>query len=104
MITRSQSKQKSSPHILHVKVDKPFEIKLYSNASTGYEWTLKFPKSVQLISISCVPTKPIMPGTGGHNIYKFVATSTRKTSIQAKYARSWEKYPIESVKFDIVPS
>lgn len=96
MITRSKKKHSGSSTVLHVEVGKPFNIQLYSNATTGYQWEVKHSKSLELKNTFYIPSQPVSEGSGGHTVYTFVLKSKRSVQIQFSYKRPWEKAPIET--------
>lgn len=102
MITRSKKKQ-TNPTVLHVEVGKPFHIQLYSNATTGYHWEVKHPKSLELKNTFYIPSQPVSEGSGGDSAYTFVLKSKRPVQIQFSYKRPWEKAAIETKIYKIEP-
>lgn len=69
---------------LKVKVGKEFTIIIQSNPSTGYTWRLAEPLDetlVQFVEKDYRADKPVRPGSGGRDIWKFEAVSVGETEI-----------------------
>lgn len=77
-----------------VKIGQIFTLKLKSNPTTGYIWSLlDLPKdsSVRLVSIKYIPARTDLVGSGGEEIWSFQGTKKGEASIKLCYLRSWEK-------------
>ena len=76
------------------RVNERITIKLPSNVSTGYEWTIQKLQNLRLINkytqSSC---KTPTPGCGGYTIYIVEGIQKGPASFSALYARSWETTP-----------
>ena len=84
---------------------KELKINLYSNSSTGYEWTYKVSnEDIINISKSYKTNCPSdVAGCGGENVYTIKPLKEGKVTITFKYARSWEssEYDLEAI-YEIV--
>lgn len=80
---------------------KELKINLYSNSSTGYEWTYKVSnEDIIKISKSYKTNCPSdVSGCGGENVYTIKPLKEGKTTITFKYARSWEQseYDLDAI-------
>jgi inhibitor of cysteine peptidase len=79
--------------VIDVRVGDTFTIVLDSNPTTGYSWQLK---SVPASSIAFIGSAyridhPILPGTGGREIWTFKAVSTGYAGILLEYVRPFDK-------------
>jgi predicted secreted protein len=85
-----------------VNKNQEFIIKLVSNPSTGYTWSLSegYDKTVVgLIGNVFVPANTDRSGAPGEDQWTFRGISTGKTKISLVYARSWESTtPAQTVK------
>src|SRR5579863_1192210 len=86
-----------------------FEIELYGNASTGYNWDVQVVAGkARLLSHVSEPPAYIAKsnifagGGGGNENFVFVAEEAGEIDIKADYKRSWESKPAaKSVSFNI---
>jgi predicted secreted protein len=70
-------------------------IELPCNPSTGYEWIAEYdPSQVALLDMSYIPNLPIICGSGGVDVFKFMGK--KGAAIHMKYIRAWEKKPIKT--------
>lgn len=79
---------------IKVKLGRQFQLKLESNATTGFEWQLASPlasSKIKLVDHEYVTPKRGRIGTGGTEIWTFKAVGTGLTGIELKYVRPWEK-------------
>jgi len=79
---------------MRVKLGQQFNLKLESNATTGYQWQLAQPLAagkVKQIDHKYITLKNGKIGTGGHEVWTFKALGQGKTEIMFKYIRPWEK-------------
>lgn len=74
-----------------------FTIKLDSNRTTGYSWSLKSydKKFISLVSHEYIPPNTKLIGAPGYETWVFQATpnffhASKMTQISLNYARSWE--------------
>jgi predicted secreted protein len=91
--------------LIVVKAGETFDIVLPSNSSTGYRWKLVGEldeNMVQLVGQDYIPQQPVMPGSGGVDIWTFSAVSVGDTTIVlGYYPPSSETEPDETVTFSI---
>ncbi len=74
--------------ILEASVGNEFKIIIDSNPSTGYHWEIigEVDKSVvEFISNEYRADEPVMPGSGGVDVWVFKAIATGKTDITLGY-------------------
>ncbi len=96
----------AEPGIKRVTVNKPFEISVESNPSTGYQWTAEFDSNFIQMTSSKFERDPSKPkhyvGVGGVTKFVFVPIKTGQTTIRLLYQRPWEDKPIKERVFEIV--
>lgn len=81
-----QTTDPASP--LSANAGNEFKIVLESNASTGYHWEIvgELDKSiVEFVSRDYQGSEPVMPGSGGKDVWTFKAVSAGKTEITLGY-------------------
>ena len=91
----------ANENVLQTKVGEKFEIVLASNPTTGFGWSLAKKldtNKVELLSSDYIPTKPQLTGSGGSEVWCFIAVKSGKTKIVFKYSRPWEKGKIAERK------
>ncbi len=79
------------------------ELRLKSNPSTGYAWSLD-PKSTPLLKLtSQTTTKPTQPGVGRpiYQVFEFQAVRAGSGILLLRYARSWQKPSDSDEQFDL---
>jgi inhibitor of cysteine peptidase len=80
---------------LKLKVGDTFVIKLESNPTTGYSWSLAESDSKVVKQVSSVyepeKTAPNIVGSGGTEVWTFKAFAKGETKLTFNYARPWEK-------------
>jgi inhibitor of cysteine peptidase len=80
---------------IEVKTGESFMIKLESNPTTGYSWSLVKPESDIIKKIDDVykPTKTAgnIVGSGGTEEWTFKAIAKGQTKLVFQYIRPWEK-------------
>jgi len=82
------SKQAGPEGIVETSVGKEFKVVLDSNPSTGYHWDIvgKLDTNVvELVSNDYRASEPVMPGSGGQDVWVFKAVGTGETSITLGY-------------------
>ncbi len=88
-----------------VKAGDTFEIVLASNSSTGYRW--KFigeldENIVQLVGQDSIAQQPVMPGSGGVDVWTFQAVNPGDTTVVlGYYPPASETEPAQTVTFTI---
>jgi inhibitor of cysteine peptidase len=74
--------------LITVKTGETFELVLSSNPSTGYHWEI-IPESdgngVELVSQDYVAEQPVMPGSGGVDVWTFRALNAGDITITLGY-------------------
>lgn len=83
-----------------------FTIKLESNRTTGYRWSLAGKPNARVVKlIGSVYNEPESGrvGQGGSEMWSFKAAGKGKVRITLNYARSWEKgvAPVRMQTFDV---
>ncbi|MFC1835768.1 protease inhibitor I42 family protein [Thermodesulfobacteriota bacterium] len=85
------------PPFKTVGLNKPFEISLQSNPSTGYKWEVSVDGKLLRLKEKTFKrdaSKPKeMVGVGGITTFVFVPVKTGQTTIDFAYRRPWEKKP-----------
>lgn len=79
---------------IEVGVGDKFTIKLESNPTTGYSWSLAAPLDAAILSTagdSYIADKPQRTGSGGTQLLTFKAVGKGSTEIQLRYSRPWEE-------------
>jgi inhibitor of cysteine peptidase len=93
-IQRLTFTDKDDKKVVPVRVGDRIEIRLVSNASTGYRWDL-LPKSLGGLTALGKPTyissKTGMPGAPGTQVWSFRVSSKLPTNPTFAYSRPWEK-------------
>jgi len=91
--------------LIAVKAGETFDIIVPSNASTGYRWKLVESLdegTVQLVAQDYIPEQPILPGSGGVDVWTFRGVSAGDTRITlGYYPPGNEDEPEETVVFSI---
>lgn len=74
--------------LITVKAGETFELVLPSNSSTGYRWNI-IPELgetiVQFVEQNYIAEQPVMPGSGGMDIWTFRAVSAGDTMVVLGY-------------------
>jgi inhibitor of cysteine peptidase len=91
--------------LITVKAGDIFNLVLPSNPSTGYRWEI-LPELdeniVELVEQNYVAEEPVMPGSGGMDVWTFRALSAAETTIVlGYYPPGNETDPEETVTFSI---
>jgi inhibitor of cysteine peptidase len=91
--------------LVTVKAGETFELVLPSNPSTGYHWDI-IPEMdeniVQFVEQNFMAEQPVIPGSGGVDVWTFRAVSTGETTIVlGYYPPSGPNEPEEVVTFSI---
>ena len=91
--------------LITVKIGETFELLLPSNSSTGYRWNI-IPELdeniVQFVEQSYIAEGPVMPGSGGMDVWSFRAVSAGDTRVVlGYYSPGNEADPDEVVTFSI---
>ena len=91
--------------LIGVKAGETFDIVLPSNSSTGYHWDI-IPELdediVQFVTQDYIPEQPVIPGSGGVDVWTFRAVSVGDTTIAlGYYPPGNETDPDEVVTFSV---
>lgn len=91
--------------LITVTAGETFELVVPSNASTGYRWNI-IPEPdasiVEFLAQDYIPEEPIMPGSGGVDVWTFRAVNPGDTTIVlGYYPPDSETDPDETVTFSI---
>ena len=89
---------------IETKVDEEFNIVLAANATTGYEWTVEFDKTmIELVDRNYEVGDEELVGSGGDETFEFKALGEGEAEITFSYSRPWEsKQPIEKRVYTVV--
>jgi inhibitor of cysteine peptidase len=93
-------------HKVALEVGQELMVKLESNRSTGYSWSLTESENPILTSLG-KPTYKIsgaLPGVGGFETWKLRATKVGRETLKFEYRRPWEKKvsPEKTVLFHVM--
>ena len=91
--------------LITAKASETFELVVPSNSSTGYHWDI-LPELdmniVEFVGQDYIPEQPVMPGSGGVDVWTFRAVSEGETTIAlGYYPPDNESDPEETVTFSI---
>jgi predicted secreted protein len=89
MVTPSTLPEPTDPtQLLTVKAGQNFDIVLPANASTGYRWQIVGTPDaslIQSIGENYITEQPVIPGSGGVDVWTFGALAPGETEIQFGY-------------------
>ena len=74
--------------LITVKAGETFELVVPSNPSTGYHWDINpelDENLIQFVSRDYIPEQPVMPGSGGVDIWTFRAINPGDTTVVLGY-------------------
>lgn len=80
--------------MINVSSGKDFAIVLKSNMTTGYGWELAASlddKIIRFVKKEYIPDDTGMVGSGGKEVWTFMAVGEGESSVSMKYVRPWEK-------------
>lgn len=91
---------------IEVKKGQEFSIRLSSNATTGYAWSVDgtYDKNVVgEVSNAYIAPNTDLVGAGGTEVWVFKGVNTGSTKLTLKYSRSWEQNvaPVNTVTYDV---
>jgi predicted secreted protein len=90
-------------NIVQAKLNKPFNIALDSNPTTGYRWTVDFNyRFLMKGNESYSKSQPELIGSGGQQIFTFTPIRDGQTIISAVYKRPWEDIVVDERTFSII--
>jgi inhibitor of cysteine peptidase len=91
--------------LITVKAGETFELVVPSNSSTGYHWGIVPELDVNIVELvgqSYIAEQPIMPGSGGMDVWTFRAVNAGDTTIAlGYYPPDNDTDPEETVTFSI---
>ena len=89
---------------IDVTVGTPFVVRLESNPTTGYGWSVQqSPPGVQLLRSNSVPPKGGEVGASGHQLLRFEATLATTGPVDLVYVRPFgPATPAKSLSFSLV--
>jgi inhibitor of cysteine peptidase len=98
--------EKYNGNTLKAKSGKIIEVRLESNATTGYEWTVSKQDEEALVMIAkpiFIAPKDARAGAAGHQVFLFKTKKTGPTELQLIYARPFEtgKPPVQTFNVTI---
>lgn len=73
---------------------KEFTVRLNSNRTTGYQWHLSSAIDERVVKLAKTEYRPFdtgLAGSGGEEIWTFLAVARGETEITMEYVRPWEK-------------
>jgi predicted secreted protein len=92
--------------IIEVNAGNEFKIVIESNPSTGYQWKLVGALDetiVQFVSNEYRASEPVMPGSGGSDVWVFRAVAAGETTITLGHYPPGEGQPVEQeITFTVV--
>jgi predicted secreted protein len=88
---------------------KEFTVRLNSNRTTGYQWRPASPldeRIVKVVKCEYVPFEGTLMGSGGEEIWTFLATGKGSAEITMEYVRPWEKmhFPVKTATIQVFVS
>jgi len=87
---------------IETKKDERFFVTLAANPTTGYGWQTDFDIIyIELVAKNYVPSSPELIGSGGEEIFEFLAKELGETEITFSYLRPWEEESIEEEIYEI---
>ena len=91
--------------LITVKAGETFDLVVPSNSSTGYRWDI-IPEldetKVQFVTQEYIPEQPVIPGSGGVDVWTFRAVNPGETTVVlGYYPPGNETDPEEVVTFSI---
>lgn len=90
-------------NIIQAKLNKPFNIILDSNPTTGYRWTVDFNDHfLRGMNESYSKSQPELIGSGGQQIFTFTPIHDGQTIVSAIYKRPWEDSVADERTFSII--
>ncbi len=88
---------------METKNGEKFLVTLEANPTTGYEWQIDFdPVYIELIVKNYVPSYSELIGSGGEEIFEFLAKESGETVITFSYLRPWEEESIKEEIYEII--
>jgi predicted secreted protein len=90
-------------NMIQAKVNKPFNLTLDSNPTTGYSWTVDFDYHfLRKGNESYSKSQPGLIGSGGQQIFTLTPIYAGQTIISAVYKRPWENNVADERTFSII--
>ena len=90
---------------INVSAGEQFSISLESNPTTGYNWAVRISEGADKIFIigsEFAKTKPVKPGEGGEQLWRFKTISAGDVKLELVYIRPWEKEePAKTITFKV---
>lgn len=91
--------------LITVKAGETFDLLVPSNSSTGYHWEIIPELDVNIVAFveqGYIPEEPVMPGSGGMDVWTFRAINAGDTTIAlGYYPPGNDTDPEETVTFSI---
>jgi inhibitor of cysteine peptidase len=106
--TDSEAAYGDGAHPIEANVGDTFTIRLESNATTGYEWTIEVPAggTVQLVSDTYEAPDSDLVGAGGFQVFELQATASGEAVLSLSYAQPFdpESEPADTRTFNVTVS
>ena len=88
--------------VIQAELNKPFNITLESNPTTGYTWTVDFNHKMLIGGEKgYTASLPGAVGSSGHQVFVFTPIQEGQTEISASYKRPWEESAAEERTFRV---
>ena len=88
--------------VIQAELNKPFNITLESNPTTGYAWTVDFNDKMLIGGEkSYRASRPGIVGGSGQQVFVFTPIQEGQTEISAAYKRPWEESAAEERTFRV---
>ncbi|OQB16822.1 MAG: Chagasin family peptidase inhibitor I42 [Euryarchaeota archaeon ADurb.Bin190] len=88
--------------VIQAELNKPFNITLESNPTTGYTWTVDFNHKMLIGGEKGYSaSRPGAVGGSGQQVFVFTPIQEGQTEISAAYKRSWEESAAEERTFRV---
>jgi inhibitor of cysteine peptidase len=86
--------------VIDVRIGETFTIVLDSNPTTGYSWQLKSKPAPSIVFVGSAyrTNQPVLPGTGGREIWTFKAVTAGDAGISLQYVRPFDKAMVANTK------
>jgi len=76
-----------------IKVNESFQVEFESNPTTGFTWKWENEQNVSIVESKgseYFPQVPVLPGSGGKEIWKFKGRQSGSDTLKFQYGRTWD--------------
>lgn len=97
------SSQIAEVKTIEVDATENFSISLESNPTTGYQWEGDYNEEyLQFLGKEYLAQSSDLVGSGGNDVFRFVALKAGETEIVFSYLRLWEMKPISQAVYRVI--